>query len=104
MTKDDYEAQLYDLQVELVKLQKHLIHSGEQILVILEGRDAAGKDGVVKSIVEHLSPRETRVVALGKPTERELGEELNVTTLQDKATTLLRASGLLPDEDAEGKA
>ena len=74
MTKDDYEAQLYDLQVELVKLQKHLIHSGEQILVILEGRDAAGKDGVAKSIVEHLSPRETRVVALGKPTERELGE------------------------------
>ncbi len=74
MTKDEYEAQLYDLQVELVKLQKHLIHSGEQILVILEGRDAAGKDGVVKSIVEHLSPRETRVVALGKPTERELGE------------------------------
>ena len=38
MTKDDYEAQLYDLQVELVKLQKYLIHSGEQILVILEGR------------------------------------------------------------------
>jgi polyphosphate kinase 2 len=74
MTKDEYEAQLYDLQVELVKLQKHLIHSGEQILVILEGRDAAGKDGVAKSIVEHLSPRDTRVVALGKPTERELGE------------------------------
>lgn len=74
MTKDEYEAQLYDLQVELVKLQKYLIHSGEQILVILEGRDAAGKDGVAKSIVEHLSPRDTRVVALGKPTERELGE------------------------------
>ena len=74
MTKDEYEAQLYDLQVELVKLQKHLIHSGEQILVILEGRDAAGKDGVAKSIVEHLSPRDTRVVALGKPNERELGE------------------------------
>jgi polyphosphate kinase 2 len=74
MTKDDYEAQLYDLQVELVKLQKHLIHSGDQILVILEGRDAAGKDGTVKSIVEHLSPRDTRVVALGKPTEREVGE------------------------------
>ena len=74
MTKDDYEAQLYDLQVELVKLQKHLIHSGDQILVILEGRDAAGKDGTIKSIVEHLSPRETRVVALGKPTEREVSE------------------------------
>jgi polyphosphate kinase 2 len=74
MTKDDYEAQLYDLQVELVKLQKYLIHSGDQILVILEGRDAAGKDGTVKSIVEHLSPRDTRVVALGKPTEREVGE------------------------------
>ena len=74
MTKDDYEAQLYDLQVELVKLQKHLIHSGDQILVILEGRDAAGKDGTIKSIVEHLSPRDTRVVALGKPTEREVGQ------------------------------
>lgn len=74
MTKDDYEEQLYVLQVELVKLQKHFIQSGEQILVILEGRDAAGKDGVVKSIVEHLSPRDTRVVALGKPTERESGE------------------------------
>lgn len=74
MTKDDYESQLYDLQVELVKLQKHLIDSGDQILVILEGRDAAGKDGTIKSIVEHLSPRETRVVALGKPTEREVGE------------------------------
>ena len=74
MTKDEYEAQLYDLQVELVKLQKYLIHSGEQILVILEGRDAAGQDGVAKSIVEHLSPRDTRVVALGKPNERELGE------------------------------
>ena len=74
MTKDDYEAQLYDLQVELVKLQKHFIDSGEQILVMLEGRDAAGKDGVIKSIVEHLSPRDTRVVALGKPSERELGE------------------------------
>jgi polyphosphate kinase len=74
MTKDDYEAQLYDLQVELVKLQKHLIDGGDQILVIIEGRDAAGKDGTIKSIVEHLSPRETRVVALGKPTEREVGE------------------------------
>ena len=74
MTKDDYQDQLYDLQVELVKLQKHFIQSGDQILVILEGRDAAGKDGTIKSIVEHLSPRETRVVALGKPTEREVGE------------------------------
>ncbi len=74
MTKDDYQDQLYDLQVELVKLQKYFIQSGDQILVILEGRDAAGKDGTIKSIVEHLSPRETHVVALGKPTEREVGE------------------------------
>ncbi len=59
------------LQIELVKLQNHLIKSDARILVIVEGRDAAGKDGVVKRIVQHLSPRETRVVALGKPSDRE---------------------------------
>lgn len=68
---DDYEAQLHDLQVELVKLQRHAIRHGERILVLLEGRDGAGKDGSIKRIVEHLSPRETRVVALGKPSERD---------------------------------
>lgn len=69
---EDYEAQLHLLQVELVKLQRHFIGCGDKILVLLEGRDAAGKDGSIKRIVKHLSPRETRVVALGKPSDREL--------------------------------
>jgi polyphosphate kinase 2 len=67
-----YKEALYELHVELVKLQRHIIANGDKLLVILEGRDAAGKDGTIKRIVEHLSPRESRVVALGKPTEREL--------------------------------
>lgn len=69
--RNDYERLLYRLQVELVTLQKHFIQCEDRILVIIEGRDAAGKDGAIKRIVEHLSPRETRVVALGKPSDRE---------------------------------
>lgn len=71
--KDDYRAVLHALQIELVKLQKHFIRCDDKILVLIEGRDAAGKDGVIKRIVRHLSPRETRVVALGKPSDREHG-------------------------------
>ena len=74
LTKQQYRAALRRLQVELTKLQKHYIGCADRILVILEGRDAAGKDGVIKRIVKHLSPRETRVVALGKPSDRERGE------------------------------
>ena len=66
-----YETALRDLQIELVKVQKHVIKHGHKVLVIFEGRDAAGKDGTIKRIVEHLSPRETRVVALGRPTDRD---------------------------------
>lgn len=66
-----YKAALYDAQVQLVKLQKHVIDTAQQVLLIFEGRDAAGKDGTIKRIVEHLSPRETRVVALGKPSDRD---------------------------------
>jgi polyphosphate kinase 2 (PPK2 family) len=69
---DDQELKL--LQIELVKLQKGLIAKGNQILVILEGRDTAGKDGTIKAITEHLSPRETRVVALGKPSDVEVDQ------------------------------
>ncbi len=68
---DAYEATLHHLQVELVKLQRHVIERGQRVLVIFEGRDTAGKDGTIKRIVEHLSPRETRVVALGPPSARE---------------------------------
>lgn len=69
--KKTYKNSLRKLQGELVKLQRHFIECNDKILIILEGRDASGKDGTIKRIVQHLSPRETRVVALGKPSERD---------------------------------
>jgi polyphosphate kinase 2 len=69
-----YRRALRELQIELVKFQRQLIKRGERILVLLEGRDAAGKDGIIKRIVEHLSPRDTRVVALPAPSSREQSE------------------------------
>ncbi len=69
--RKSYRAALHDLQVELVKVQRHIIKHGHRVMVIFEGRDAAGKDGAIKRIVQHLSPRETRVVALGKPSDRD---------------------------------
>ena len=72
--ESDYLSELKLLQIELVKLQRQIIASNWRLLVILEGRDAAGKDGTIKCITEHLSPRDTRVVALGKPSSREVGE------------------------------
>ena len=71
ITKKTYRKTLHSLQVELVKLQRHFIACDDKILIILEGRDAAGKDGTIKRITQHLSPRETRVVALGKPSDRD---------------------------------
>ena len=71
LDKHVYAKALVKLQIELVKLQRELIAGGERILVLIEGRDAAGKDGAIKHIIEHLSPRETRVVALGPPSDRE---------------------------------
>ncbi|WP_298264747.1 polyphosphate kinase 2, partial [Acidocella sp.] len=67
----EYDKQLHHLQVELVKLQRHVIAHGQKLLIILEGRDAAGKDGTIKRITEHLSPRDIRVVALPKPSDVE---------------------------------
>ncbi|MDF2117838.1 polyphosphate kinase 2 [Roseiarcaceae bacterium H3SJ34-1] len=66
-----YKASLRELQVELVKVQRHVIKHGHKVLVIFEGRDSSGKDGTIKRIVRHLSPRETRVVALGKPSDKD---------------------------------
>jgi polyphosphate kinase len=60
-----YKRTLYDLRVQLVKLQNEVIRNDLRIVVLFEGRDSAGKDGVIKRIVKNLSPRETRVVALG---------------------------------------
>jgi polyphosphate kinase len=70
--KNDEKADLKAAQIELVKLQRHVIEAGQKLLVVLEGRDAAGKDGTIKRIVQHLSPRDARLVALGKPSDREL--------------------------------
>lgn len=69
-----YGKILEALQIELVKFQKHLIAKGDRILILLEGRDSAGKDGSIKRLIEHLSPRDTRVVALNKPSTRDESE------------------------------
>jgi polyphosphate kinase 2 len=67
----EYEEELNDLQIELLKWQKHVIANEERVLLLFEGRDAAGKGGTIKRIVEHLNPRGARVVALLKPSDRE---------------------------------
>ncbi len=72
MSKKAYKEELKTLQIELTKLQKHIIRHKLRVLIIFEGRDASGKDGVIKRITQHLSPRETRIVALGRPSEREV--------------------------------
>ena len=67
----EYEQQLTKLQIELLKLQNHVKEKGLKILMIFEGRDAAGKGGTIKRITEHLNPRGARVVALEKPSDIE---------------------------------
>ncbi len=67
----DYEQELRRLQIELVKLQEWIRHKGLRVVVIFEGRDAAGKGGAIKRITETLNPRICRVVALSTPTEKE---------------------------------
>ena len=69
-----YEKELAKLQVELVKLQEWIKHEGLKVVVIFEGRDAAGKGGVIKRITQRLNPRVCRVAALAKPTERETSQ------------------------------
>ena len=70
----DYEAAKRELQIELLKLQEWAQSTGEKVVVIFEGRDAAGKGGTIKRFMEHLNPRAARVVALAKPTEIERGQ------------------------------
>ena len=69
--KKVYEEELARLQVELIKLQAWVQENGEKVVVIFEGRDAAGKGGTIKRITERLNPRVCRVIALPAPTERE---------------------------------
>jgi polyphosphate kinase 2 len=66
-----YEAELAKLSIELVKMQEWIKHTGMRVVVVFEGRDAAGKGGAIKCITQSLNPRYCRVVALGTPTERE---------------------------------
>ena len=72
--KDIYAAELFRLQTELVKLQEWVKATGERVVVVFEGRDAAGKGGTIKRITEYLSPRVARIAALPAPTERERGQ------------------------------
>jgi len=67
----EYEEELNKLQIELLKWQKHVIANEDRVLLLFEGRDAAGKGGTIKRIIEHLNPRGARVVALLKPSDRE---------------------------------
>ena len=66
-----YEKEMEELQVELLKVQSWVKENNERIVILFEGRDAAGKGGTIKRFMEHLNPRGARVVALEKPTERE---------------------------------
>lgn len=71
LSNDFYESELRKMQIELVKLQEWIKQEGLKVVVIFEGRDAAGKGGTIKRIIQSLNPRICRVVALGTPTERE---------------------------------
>ena len=74
MPKSAYEKELQRLQIELVSMQQWVIESGARVVVIFEGRDAAGKGGAIKRIMQYLNPRAARVVALPTPSEREKGQ------------------------------
>jgi polyphosphate kinase 2 len=71
LSKKEYEKELERLQDELVRMQEWIVHAGLKVVVLFEGRDTAGKGGVIKRITETTSPRVIRTVALGTPTERE---------------------------------
>ncbi len=74
MQRANYEHQKYRLQVELLKLQAWVKETGQKVVILFEGRDAAGKGGTIKRFMEHLNPRGARVVALEKPSETERGQ------------------------------
>lgn len=74
MKRAEYEAEKERLQIELVKLQRWFKEHNQRLVILFEGRDAAGKGGTIKRFMEHLNPRHARVVALEKPTEEEQGQ------------------------------
>lgn len=71
LKRKEYEKQLEPLQLELVAMSRWLQHTGKRVVVLVEGRDTAGKGGVINAISEHLNPRQCHVLALSKPSERE---------------------------------
>lgn len=71
LDKDIYETRMYQLQLQLVLLQAHLASSGERVMIVFEGRDAAGKGGTIKTYLENLNPRYNLIAALPKPNDRE---------------------------------
>src|SRR5580704_17684948 len=71
MKRKEYEKELRKLQTELCRLQQWVVHKGLRVIVVFEGRDAAGKGGTIKALTERLSPRVFRVVALPAPSDRE---------------------------------
>ena len=71
LKRKDYERELAKLHVELVKLQEWVEHEGRKVCIVFEGRDGAGKGGLIKAITDRVSPRVFRVIALPAPTERE---------------------------------
>jgi polyphosphate kinase len=74
MSRTEYDLTKRTLQIELLKLQYWVADTGQRLVIVFEGRDAAGKGGTIKRFTEHLDPRGARVVALSKPSERERGE------------------------------
>ena len=74
MTRHEYEVDKRAVQIELLKVQAWVKETGRKLVLVFEGRDAAGKGGTIKRFMEHLNPRGARVVALEKPTEREAGQ------------------------------
>lgn len=74
MRRAEYEERKQELQIELLKMQNWVKETGQRVVILFEGRDAAGKGGTIKRIMEHLNPRGARVVALEKPSEQEAGQ------------------------------
>ena len=74
MDRVEYETSKQQLQIELLKMQNWVKETGQRIVILCEGRDAAGKGGTIKRMMEHLNPRGARVVALEKPTDEEIGQ------------------------------
>ena len=99
-----YEKELAKLQVELVKLQEWIRHKGLKVLVIFEGRDAAGKGGVIKRVTQSLSPRVCRVVALAAPTAREKNQWYFQKDEMFHHTDIKQAPWYVVDADSKKRA